>query len=327
MNRARSILGRCAAVGFGPVDTSGAAVFYQRLNGAVMDFCRSLPESARAGAMIFLMEYAGLRIGEPLDFFKNFYPPAWTVLYWLASASGAPVPLSGEELDPAIGGHAMAMQLHSLDDHLVDGEVPATHLTLMVRGEMWRRMNACIEPFAAPVPGGAEAARRSIDDYYAGMSGANAPVTLDDYCSLFRRQMGTWTVMPVLTAMRCGDGGFAVSLKGAYESFGIAWRLMDDLHDLEEDIARGARSAVHVCLDPEGRELWDSFHRGKKGGGAGIGDLCAMIDEWGIIETLKGRIVHELDNAASTAERLGMAGLAQEFTALAAPLAGRDKGA
>ncbi len=306
----------CRGIRFGDIAGDDTAPFYGQINGEIPELCRSLPGPMQAEAMLFFMAYAGIRMGEPLDFFRNYYRPAWSILHRLASMAGGPVP----GLDAAVTAHAMAMTLHSLDDHLVDGEVPVSHLALLLRGQMWRRMMAGIDSFADGIPGGTERARGLIDDYYGGISSAFVPGTLDEYCALFRRQMASSLVVPLLLSMRVSDDpALAADVRAAYESFGIAWRLLDDIQDLGEDIDRGARSAVHICLGPEGRGLWEGM--APEEGREGSDRLCAIIEEGGVIGTLARRIVAELGSAAKLMEKRGMGAMAGEFRALAGPVA------
>ncbi len=306
---------RCRAIRFGAIEGDDLSLYYGGVNNAITDLCRSLPGSLQAEGMLFFMTYAGIRMGEPLDFFRNYYRPAWSIIPRLAALAGNEIP----GLDALTGAHAMAMSLHSLDDHLVDGEVPVSHLALVIRSQMWRRMAEGIDSFAAAVPGGPETARGLIDAYYRGICSMEVPVTLDEYCALFREQMATSLVAPLLLARRVrDDDDFTADVRGAYESFGIAWRLLDDIQDIGEDAARGTRSAVRVSLDNPGRDLWDDISRGE----VGTGRLCGIIEESRVIERLAGRVVAELGSAAERMERRGMKEMADEFRALAKPVAG-----
>jgi hypothetical protein len=321
MNDPASIFRRSSAIRFGDVPTGKAVDFYRRLNDQVPALCRSLPRSAQTEALMFLMGYVGIGVGEPLEFFKNYYPPAWSVLYWLVESLPGRGTVSGEEIDAVLGGQAMAMLLHSLDDHLVDGDVPVSHVTLLIRGQAWHRMNECINRFCAGVPGGIDIARDFIGDYYTGITEKKAPGSLDMYCELFRKQMATWVIMPVMTARKIGDEGFVSALRSAYESFGIAWRLLDDIQDLEADIESGDRSAVYTCLDEGGRALWESLT--VKKGGAFIkttGKICSIIQTGSILGRIAEQIVTELRRAADLSDRIGLGGLAEEFRALATPV-------
>ena len=100
------------------------------------------------------MEYVHINVGEKLDFFKYYYRPAWSVLYWLTAQRHDRRIVSDEEIDAMLDGQAIAMLLHSLDDHLVDGEVRC-HVTLL-RGQAWHRMNEGFNRFAPGSPAGSK---------------------------------------------------------------------------------------------------------------------------------------------------------------------------
>ncbi len=320
--RTASILERCATIRFGGIEAGERAGFYRRVNGQVSDLCRSLPKSMQAGGLMFLMEYFRIQVGEPLDFFKHYYAPAWSAIYWMTAAQRSEGTVSEKNIDDALCAQAMAMCLHSFDDHLVEGGIPVSHLTLLIRSQAWRRMNEAIDNFCADLPGGNDIALGLINDYYTGITEQDTPPTLDAYCELFRKQMATWVVMPVLTARKIGGSEeFIADLRRAYESFGIAWRLLDDIQDLAADVGDGTRSAVYVCLGDKGRALWDSRVQKKGREAAKVSEkICVMIRDESVLETIAGRIVMELDNAAALAERIGLPGLAEEYRVLAVPI-------
>lgn len=155
------------------------ADFYCRLNQQVTGLCRSLSPCMRVGAIMFLMEYMHINVGDTLDYFKQYYPPSWSIVHWLANVHNKLVMISDDYVDSLLGCQAMAMLLHSLDDHLVDGDVPLSHMTLLIRSQAWLRMNECINRFCAGVQDGIETARGLIDDYYVGIMEVEVPSSLD----------------------------------------------------------------------------------------------------------------------------------------------------
>jgi hypothetical protein len=257
-------------------------------------------------------------VGEPLDFFKYYYAPAWSVLYWMTTIRDRKGLFSEDEIDATLGCQAMAMLLHSLDDHLADGDVPVTHLTLLVRSQAWLRMNECIDRFCTGIPGGIDIARGFMSDYFSGITEKEVPLSLDLYCDLFRKQMATWVIMPVLAARKSGgDESFVWGIRSSFESFGIAWRLLDDIQDLEADMAKGARSSIYVYLGEEGRTLWDSRGQSTE---HGSDKIYGMIRDARVLETIAARIVSELDHAAGLSAGSGLAGLAEEYRNLVGPV-------
>ncbi len=318
-----------SSIAFGVISLSDdEKSFFDDLCGVVTRMCRRLPESTQTDAIFFAMRYAGISVGEPLHFFKNYYAPCWSVIYWIMRSPRAARPLSDEEYSHALTVHAMAMLLHSLDDHLCDGQLKPTQLLLLLRGEAWRMLHEALARLTEGVEGGSEIAASFIDSYYKGMSAA-PPETLDAYCSLFNSQLATGLVAPVLTAMRLDPGGItSEAARSAFEHFGVAWRLLDDVQDIEDDMADGEASGAFLILPESGRDLWRAAAEGVEGGPqARIEKLQVLLAEERIIERLVERIISELDEAARIAEGAGLGGLAAEYRMLASPLRvkGRSK--
>jgi geranylgeranyl pyrophosphate synthase len=272
--------------------------------------------------MLFVMEYAGISMGEPLDFFRRFYAPAWSVLHWIHASPSAIRPLSAECLEQAVSTHAMAMFLHSLDDHLNDGQVAASHLTILLRSQAWLRMRVSLNTFADGLFGGSTTADEFIDSYFAGITETGEPESLEAYCELFRRQMATWLIVPVLAArMVTRNEEFVSGVRAAYESFGIAWRLLDDLQDIGKDLESNGHSAVYTVLSGKGRNLWNRFRNTSvKKRDPVMQDIAERIKREAVIETIIQKICEEMETAESTAHRLGLEPLAAEYRSLAEPL-------
>ncbi len=320
----------CTSLDFGKTSPDeSCAAFHALLNGAVTDLVRSLPRSTQSSAMIFAMGYAGLHLGDPLDFFRNYYSPIWSSIPHMIKKEGNTILPEGFT-GHAAGAHAMAMLLHSLDDHLNDGEVPAGHLTLLIRSQAWKLLHDHLATLCASIPGGAETAAELLDAYYSGITRKDQPVGLDEYLEIFRKQMATGLIVPLLIARLAGGSGLEDGVRASLESFGIAWRILDDIRDLEQDRASGTTSAVSLCLPEEGRLLWGepvgSEPPGKPGDiRPGLERERAMameviLRDSGIIDTLVQRIIVEMGNAAAHAETAGLPGLASEFRLLVGPL-------
>ncbi|MEJ2717732.1 MAG: hypothetical protein P8182_11410, partial [Deltaproteobacteria bacterium] len=81
----RDFLLCCSTLDFGKGELSKMeSDFYRRFGKEIISLCRSLPESVRTDSMLFVMQYSGVMPGDELDFFANYYPPAWSILYWLS---------------------------------------------------------------------------------------------------------------------------------------------------------------------------------------------------------------------------------------------------
>ncbi len=321
-------ISRCSEMNFGKAPLSEEQkTFFRTFHGEIPALCNSLPESTRSDALFFLMEYLGVRLDREFNFFLNYYSPAWSIIYWLAQTGNGGAQPSREDMRLAITAHSMALLLHPLDDHLNDGQLPATHLNLLIRSQAWMTMVVALNHLADGVEGGREMVDRCIDDYYSGINHAEEMETLDAYCDLFRKQMATWMAAPVLLTKKISDGEkftheftreFTRDIQSAYGSFGVAWRLLDDIKDLETDMLEGARTAVYMGLPEEFRRRW---RRGpEKKDVERAGPILEYILKHGVVERIKERMREELASAERITEALAMKGLAGEFRSLSAPL-------
>ena len=120
-----SCLSRCAQTDFGSTTLSKSEkAFYERFNGEILSLCRSLPDSVQTDSLLFLMQYSGLSLGDELDFFSNYYPPSWSILYWLSNDDTPDAKrFKKRDVTGAVTAQSMAMFLHSLDDHLTDHQI------------------------------------------------------------------------------------------------------------------------------------------------------------------------------------------------------------
>ncbi len=300
------------------------STFYRRFSAEILFFCRTLPDLLQTDAMLFLMQYSGVTHGDKPDFFAGYYPPTWSILYWLSRDHfpAAERVKKGDILN-AVTAQSMAMFLHSLDDHLMDGQISLSHLTLLLRSQAWTVMNRAFHNLAEGVPSGEKTVRRFIDDYYASFRETEELKSLDSYCDLFRRQMAIGMVAPILMSMKmAGVTEFTRDIEMAYGSFGIAWRLLDDIRDIIEDINKRIHSGIYFCLPNELRNHWNNNTVINLNETKDFAEsILDYIQEQNLIGKVKKRICVELENAASIVETYQMKGLAREFRWLANPLA------
>jgi len=311
----------CSRIDFGPVNLSEEEKeFSTELNREILLLCKSLPETMQTEATLFLLQSLRVSLGDGANFVRYFYAPSWSILYWLMKWKPGETQLDQMGVQRAKTGHTMAMFLHTIDDHLTDQEVPVTHLTLLLRSQSWMVMNHAIGKLATVVDGGTEIVERLINDYYWSIHNPGSIESLDGYCDLFRKQMATALIVPVLVAKRRTiDEEFVTSIRTAYESFGIAWRLLDDIQDMEKDMTEGVRSSVYVSLPEEMRSWWDQNAVEKKNEGYDQ-TIWHYVLENGVVDMIIRRICFELESAASIAEACHVEGLAAEFRALLMPL-------
>ncbi len=314
----------CKTIDFGRCKLSKMeSTFYRRFSNEMFSLCRSLPESVQTDSILFLMKYAGLKLGDKLDFFANYYPPAWSIIYWLSHSHSLPTErLKEEDVTNAVTAQSMAMLLHSLDDHLSDGQIPVSPLTLLLRSQVSSIMHLACCNLTEGEPAVERTVRNFIDDYYSSIQDSKGAKCLDSYCDLFRKQMAIWMIAPILLSMKMtGISDFTRDIEVAYGSFGIAWRLLDDIRDIADDMEEGAHSAIYLCLPEEVRTHWNNSNiRSRAEANASKNVILNHIVEQRLIEKIKERICAELGTAASIVAAYRMKGLAREFRCLAHPL-------
>ncbi len=322
-DRVGDFLSSCSEIDFGPVDLSdGEKKFYSELNKEIILLCKSLPESTHTDALLFFMGYSKTPFGQEINFFRNYYVPTWSIIYWLIQSDNNDKGLGQKDIKNAITAHSMAMCLHSLDDHLTDKEMPVTHLTLLLRSQSWMIMNNAFTGLADGVNGGEKIVQSFMDEYYSGIRGSEAIESLDSYCDIFRKQMATGLIAPVLMTKRMtGDEKFVGAIQNAYGSFGTAWRLLDDIQDIEKDMSKGVPSSIYFCLSEDMRILWDKNTGEKtKEEGCCTEVVLDYVLENRVIDIVKERICSELESAAAIADYYDMTGWADEFRSLLRPL-------
>ena len=313
----------CSLVNFGAVNLSQEEEeFRGDLNREMLSLCKTLPRSMRTEAALFLMEYLHASFSDGLNFVNYFYAPAWSILFWLHRSCPDNRKLDPKYVKDAKTGHTMAMFLHAFDDHLTDGQLPITHLALLMRTQSWMMMNRAFESLARGVEKGAAIVSDFIDDYYSSIGTSDEMESLDSYCALFRKQMATWLIVPVLMAKRINaNEEFARSVQAVYSSFGIAWRLLDDLQDIEKDMMRGVHSSIYVCLNRDLRGWWDKDPKKKKDRNKKyVQTILRYVLEKNVIDSIKDRACSELESAASIAGSCSMSGFADELRCLLRPL-------
>jgi hypothetical protein len=120
------------------------------------------------------MRYSRISFGPEPNFFRNYYAPTWSIIYWLIQSCPSDKGLEQKDIKNAITAHAMAMSLHSLDDHLSDGEMTVTHLALLLRSQLWMIMNNALNSLADGVDGGKQIIQGFINDYYSSIRTSKA---------------------------------------------------------------------------------------------------------------------------------------------------------
>ncbi len=303
----------------------GIAYFYTKMNDAMINLVRSLPASVQTSAMIFLMHNAGIEPGQNLDFFSHYYSPIWSIIpHIMTRCTGARVKQDFMYL--AATAHAMVMLLHSLDNHINDGQVAPDHLTLLIRSQGWRLFCDTISPFCSIIHTGKEIVNSCLNRYYASITTHNSIDNLEEYLRIFRDQMATALIVPLLTVRFVEDMSLEEAIRTSLECFGLAWRIYDDIRDIKDDLNKGRNSAVTLSLPGKVRCCWDEFLKMgtiiTEGGNVqehnndSIYILEEMIRASGAIPVLKKRIIQEVKAAAKHAEDIGLFDLSDEMQKL-----------
>lgn len=322
-DKLKNFLSSCSEMHFGVVKLSEKEnEFCHELNGEVVSLCKALPESTKIEALLFFMRYFRIPDGKTFSFFMKYYVPAWSIIFWLSQFDFEGKRLKQEDMKNAKSAHSMALILHILDDHLNDNDLPATHLTLLLRSQSWMIMNNAVSRLAEEVDGGEEIPQNFIDDYYSSILNVKEVPSLDSYCDFFRKQMRMWLMVPILMIKKMSyDKEFADGIQSAYESFGIAWRLLDDINDIQADMIKGVHSAIYISLPEKIRNYWDD-HKGvdceEENGYSNV--ILNYILESRIVQRIKQRICGELNLAASIADKCAMPMWGDEFRCLMSPM-------
>lgn len=131
--------------------------------------------------------------------------------------------------------------------------------------------------------------------------------------------MATGFITPVLILKKMtANEEITRAIQTAYGSFGIAWRLLDDINDIGIDMEKGTHSAVYTCLPGHIKIHWDKGGEDNKNRFSEV--ALDYIIQARVIDRIKKRICSELDSAASIADDYNMTGLAHEFRCLSGPL-------
>lgn len=294
-------------IDFGPIALNDEQrALLGKLNRFIPELIAGLPGPLRDGAALFVQEhYARNSLKRFLNFYDKYYPPAWTMLYWLKND------VSATAFEHGLRAQAMAMFLHMYDDHLTDGQIRLDHMHLQLRTHAWGVFVDSVQRAGVGVSRSEEITVGLLGDYFRGVHREENVADSEEYAERFRLQSATWLIVPLIFA---GDQSeeYSRSLRAAYESFALAWRYLDDLRDWVDDAAVGERSALYYLLGTEDRAIWDDHRK------TGAADLEAPLRA--VFPGLVQSIAELLADAGSRAREIGLDGLAGEYEALRAPL-------
>jgi hypothetical protein len=307
---------QCATINFGKVSLNpDQTQALSLMNRQIIELCRSLPAPLRdSGLLAIQQHFTGFQLANLTNFFTKFYVPSWSLIYWMQQANPM---LSEAELEQAICAQGLAYFLHMLDDHISDGQIPISHLLLQLRTHAWTTFTRMAQQLAQPLSEGDTIIQTTLDRYFTGIHNPSEVAGSEAYAGLFRQQLSTTLVIPLLVAHRTGCQ--VAPLQQAYEEFCIAWRLLDDLRDCAEDTFAGQKSGIYHLLTPEYQVLWAAC-RGLDETAESWLILRDYLEQSGVLQTLIEQTIDRLDQAQIAAIDCGLTDYAQEMIALSVPL-------
>ncbi|ASS76544.1 hypothetical protein CIG75_17305 [Tumebacillus algifaecis] len=276
------------------------------LNQHLFALTADLPEPLCAEAHQVLRGYSG---GDG-DFYRLFYTPIWSFLHWVPEASGQAA--DAILLQEAQKAHAMSLFLYLWDDHLSDHLLPVDLLRLQVRTLAWQSFASRSRSLCKRIGTNPSLPDWHANSYLASLHRPRHVLNLEDYCQQFQQQVSIWTVVPYLLGSVVGGDESASALARLIMNFAVAWRLLDDVQDIEHDLLRGTESAVWIELDPSGKELWAACHSQPQSAEAWA-ELVQHIQGSGCLQRLLHLIDCNLQTASATAAAQGWFGIVQEL--------------
>jgi len=270
-----------------------------------------LPPAMAKEAAGELKMYAGHRP----RFIDLFYVPIWSFLHWIPVAHPG---MDAGALEKAQEAHALSLFLHLWDDHLSDAQLPPNLMRLQLRAVAWERYRAAVRSLAAMVPGGDEIATRLIHGYLTSCHQPPPATDQKSFSDRFIQQIGIWLVVPTLLGHLTGGPNRARELCAVIEAFAVAWRMIDDVQDIDKDIVSGQQNAVWFELNAPGRQVWEYCRIASAGGARpepttwqiATNTICG-----GALQSTLRQVVDLLSQAETLAAKAGWAGLAAEMAA------------
>lgn len=285
------------SIDFGQVTAAPEVIrLRQELNGCLTGLTRGLPEPLGEEARTILSSYSGG------DFFRLFYQPVWSFLHWVHVGDQ-------QLLAEAREAHALSLFLHLWDDHLTDGQLAPDLLRLQLRTKAWERYTAlgrslCLRAGADP-----GLVDHHVSEYLTALHRPTAVTDAGSYAERFRRQVAIWTLVPRLLGEAAGGPEAARALVQVVQEFAVAWRWIDDLQDVDQDLLEGKETAVWLELDGEGRRRWAAAAASAGAWGA----LAESIRVSGCLERLLSFAAGRVRSAIRAAESQGWWGMAGEL--------------
>lgn len=229
------------------------------LNSLILENLRSSDPVFQEKLQIWYLRYNR----SSVDLIRRFPPPLWIWLGSLIRESGE----FNEQNRPFAEIHVLTLFLHSLDDHIIDGQIQRSTEAMWIRNSLRQRIQELIDLLMRrnPTTGFTTCPHRLLHTYEEALAGKFPAYDLKSYLNRFRKEMSIWKISPCLLETEISGRQERDSPLVAFlEEFSVAYRMVDDLEDTLKDSREGVRSSVYYELGPETREIWE---RGAKSGG------------------------------------------------------------
>lgn len=209
-----------------------------------------LPLQGRAAG--FLISYSG----TDHDIFSRYPSPVKNIIYCIE------LDLSPHKKDgfsalssgPVWSLHAELLFWHSLEDHLLDGQIPVSQEILELRSLIKTRLLNRIENH--PSQEARHCMLQELDRFYRFHSSPPKEGFASSIRSI-RDEAALWLIPPIDLAMEKQLPKRSLrDLLRSYLYFLVAYRLMDDLEDVSADIHTGTRSTIYHALSDQGQARW-----------------------------------------------------------------------
>jgi hypothetical protein len=190
----------------------------------------------------------------------------------------------------------------------------------MLRAEVWQAYTAGARALASSVAPVSRVVDVHLDTDLTAIHRDAPGGSLEEFLADFVRRIAIWTLAPRLLGTAVGGEACATALQGVVELFPRAWRIVDDVQDIDSDAATGVTSCVWHSLDADGRRAWDAYHAASLAPGDRRAESWAALSEaaWrsGCVPRLLEDANGYLADAARTGAVRGWSGIAAELDGL-----------
>jgi len=229
----------------------------QIINQYIENIYTLVPKSIQSEIFFFIHKYINIDDQSKFDFLQHFKKPTWTVVHHLCNKH-----ISNNTDKDLIFTHALYAQglslfLHTLDDHLCDGDLPIDHVMLIFRNAVWNDFIRNVEILEDLLNVKSSIRIQNIDRYSYGASIHENTQSFGEYIYAFQLTMKLGTIVShiIMTYAKCSSSEIHDILDSLY-SYGCAWRILDDIDDLSQDILNNKFTAPYFLLNMEEREKW-----------------------------------------------------------------------